>query len=367
MIVYVITFIAISVLHFFSWRVKYLRPTFLFISLFLLLLVSSMRDVTVGVDTRDYLDFFEYTRLNGLNLQEINVTKLFVPSGFEIGFKVYTYLISLISSSFVMYLFISSILIYLPVYLFIKRYSTNYYLSLVIYYCLFFFGSMSLLRQSIAMSIIILGTKFIVNRNPIKYLAIVLLASSFHISALIVIILYPVYNKSLSKFSATMTLFLAALVFGFMGALVKFVATVNPRYEFYLDRINSFSLASYLAFGLYLLILFILITLYDKSVVARKFAINYSFLIITSFLAMVIMGLSIKVNSLDRLSLLFLIYTVISIPIFMSTSKNFKYVRFLKVGLVSIFVAHASVTLLIKPEWYGVTDYKVNVDLLRNQ
>lgn len=367
MILYLFILIAISILNFFSWRIKALRPVILLTSFLALILVSGLRDVSVGIDTKNYLAFFNRIIQDGLSVQDFHISKLFVPSGFEMGFTIYTYLVSLITNDFTVYLLVTSALIYIPIYLFIKRYSPDYYLSTVIYYCLFFFGSMSLLRQSMAMSILTLGTKYIVSRNPIKFLAIVLLAASFHVSALVGLILYPIYNKSLSRFTALVTLIGAALIFLAMGIFVKFAATLNYRYEFYLDRIDSFSVASMLSCFLYLFILILLLVLHKKNPDIRKSSINQGFLIITAFTALIVMGLSIKVNSLDRLSLVFVIYTLISIPIFISSRKITFRPVYLKLFLICLFVSYSTVILLIRPEWYGVTDYKVNINLLRSQ
>jgi hypothetical protein len=360
MIVYLSIFIVISFLHFLSWRIKALRPGVLLISILLLWLVSSLRDVTVGIDTKNYLALFESIVQNGLMIQDVSVINLFVPNGFELGFTIYTYFVSLFTSSFITYLFITGVLVYVPIYLFIKRYSTDYYLSLVIYYCLFFFGSMTLLRQSIAMSILLIGTKYIVGRNPIKFTAIVLLASSFHVSALVGLVLYPIYNRSLTRFAATLILSLATIVFAFMSALVELAATINHRYEFYLDRIDSFSIASFLSLGLYLFIFVIMVLLRDKKLDGYKDSIRQDFLIIVSFAAMVVMALSIKVNSLDRLALVFLIYTVISLPILLTSNKGAAKTKHIKLLLVILFISYAATILLIRPEWYGVSDYKLS-------
>lgn len=364
MSIYFTVFIVISILNLFSWRIKALRPTILLISFIILAFVSGLRDVTVGIDTKNYLGYFNSIINNGPNLENVNLSTLFIPSGFELGFTIYTYLVSLFTKSFAVYLFITSVLIYTPVYLFIKKYSSDYYLSFVIYYCLFFFGSMTLLRQSIAMSILLLGTKYIVNRNRIKFVLIVLLAASFHVSALIGLLLYAVYNKSLSKFTVLVTTAIASFVFVAMSVLVKYAAVINYRYEFYLDRIDSFSLASYLAFCLYLFILILLLLLQSKKNKLANTPIKQNFLVITSFASLIVIGLSIRVNSLDRLSLVYLIYTIISIPLFISSSKNSIRPAYIKLFLVCMFLAYATVILLIRPEWFGVTNYLTNTELV---
>ena len=362
--IYLVVFFLVTVLNFFSWRVEKLRPYSLFLSFFLLMILFTLRDVSVGIDTRDYFDFFNYTNLDGLGQQAFNLQTLFLPTRFEIGFKLYTYLVSLLTNSIIVYLFISSALIYVPIYLFIKRYSTNFYLSWVIYFCFFFFGSMSLLRQSIAMSILVFGTRFIAERKLLKYTGIVLLASSFHITALVGMMLYPLYKIRPSKKSLTFMASIAGGIFILMPNLVYLAASFNPRYEFYLDRINSFSFASYAAFALYGLI-FLILMLLTKTIKekAAPGQLSKDFYVMTSFIAMLIMGLSIRVNSLDRLSLFFMIFSVVSVPSFLTKSGNSQYTRFLKMGLVGVFVLYASISLILRPEWFGVSRYMMNTEL----
>lgn len=369
MILYFTTFLIIAFLNLIAWKSKRLQSAVLLFSFIALVLISGLRDTSVGIDTINYLNYFNLTVQNGLNLQGISVTNLFVPSGFELGFRIYTYLMSLITNNFTMFLLATSALIYMPVYLFIKRYSTDYFLSFVIYYCLFFFGSMSLLRQSIAMSILLLGTKYILKRNPIKYIAIVLFAASFHVSAIIGLLLYPLYKKRLTRFNGLVTLISASFIFVTMGTLIEIAAMINNRYVFYLDRINSYSVASYLAFCLYFFIFMLLLFLQNRKPAENnkstdnKLLIKQSFLIITSFAASIVMGLSIKVNSLDRLALIFLVYSIVSIPVFIESTPRLIRKGYVKIFIICLFISYASVVLTVRPKWYGVTNYSINTEI----
>lgn len=80
----------------------------------------------------------------------------------------------------------------------ITRYST----ALVMSFMLFIFvgawhGSFNGVRQFLAAAILFAGHRFIVDRKPLKYAVLVLIAASFHISALAMIPLYFVPNRKL--------------------------------------------------------------------------------------------------------------------------------------------------------------------------
>ncbi|SDQ14068.1 EpsG family protein [Carnobacterium viridans] len=63
-------------------------------------------------------------------------------------------------------------------------------LSLFIYYLFLFNTSLNLVRQSIAVAIVFYAFQYIVNHQFMKYLVFVLLASLFHVTALLFIVLY---------------------------------------------------------------------------------------------------------------------------------------------------------------------------------
>lgn len=87
-----------------------------------------------------------------------------------------------------------SILTYgIIIYVFYK-YTDNFSLSLLIYLFLFFLESMGVIRQSLAEALMLLAYPFLIKRKIWKFLAVCVVASLAHRSALICIIFYPLYN-----------------------------------------------------------------------------------------------------------------------------------------------------------------------------
>lgn len=92
--------------------------------------------------------------------------------------------------------FFIELLSFAPIYLTLMRdkESNRYaWLGLWIYFFWLFPYSLNLMRQSIAISIIFWAFKFVEQKCLIKYIICVLLASMFHVTALIGIIIYPLY------------------------------------------------------------------------------------------------------------------------------------------------------------------------------
>lgn len=72
----------------------------------------------------------------------------------------------------------------------LKKYSKDYALSVTILICFFFFTSLSIIRQALALAICFYGYRFIVKRSLIKYILCILIAALFHPSAGVAIIIY---------------------------------------------------------------------------------------------------------------------------------------------------------------------------------
>lgn len=93
------------------------------------------------------------------------------------------------------------ILFGIPIYMLLfnafKRYSSNYALSIIIFMAFFFYGSLSTIRQFLAIAICVYGFRYVVDRKFIKYLLCIILACLFHPSAFVSIIIYFIYRMRL--------------------------------------------------------------------------------------------------------------------------------------------------------------------------
>jgi hypothetical protein len=90
------------------------------------------------------------------------------------------------------------ILFGIPIYILLfstfKKYSSNYALSIITYMAFGFYGSLSVIRQALAIAICVYGFRIVVDRQFIKYLFCIILACLFHPSAFVSIIIYFMYR-----------------------------------------------------------------------------------------------------------------------------------------------------------------------------
>lgn len=83
----------------------------------------------------------------------------------------------------------------------IKNYIPKYFnFGVLLYFCfIYFLLDMSGIRQAIALNLFIFSIRYILTKNLFKFLLIILLAISFHYTAVILLLCYPLYNIKFSK------------------------------------------------------------------------------------------------------------------------------------------------------------------------
>jgi hypothetical protein len=136
-------------------------------------------------------------------------------------------------SPLLMYILFGSIT-YILVFSIINKYSLCKYESLIIYVSMFYFTSWSNLRQSLAGAVLFFGFKYIKDKKIVRYIILVIIASGFHLSAIVGIILYPLYYNKLIY-----TLFLLILaVIGVKYLLPIFIGDISTRYMSHLQNID---------------------------------------------------------------------------------------------------------------------------------
>lgn len=158
----------------------------------------AMRDVSVGVDTQYYSYVF-------MQFADIPFSKVFSAVtyatesetwafDFEPGYRLFNKLISLFSRSPQAITICNSTVIMALVYRLIRKYSSNFLLSLWLYITLGVFQTeMNVTRNAIAILIVYNGFSYVTKQDFFKYLLCCVAASLFHIAALVFIPLYWVF------------------------------------------------------------------------------------------------------------------------------------------------------------------------------
>lgn len=158
----------------------------------------------IGFDYNSYLRIFE-------EVKAADGWAAVFALQYEPGFELLTRLMSYVVRTPVGIYGIYSLLIFAPVAVSIYLNSDDAWLSAWLFVTLtYFYSSMSFIRQNLACAVALLGYKFLRERKPFPYFLIVLIAASFHKTALIMIPLYflsmiPINVKSMIFYGSAIT------------------------------------------------------------------------------------------------------------------------------------------------------------------
>lgn len=184
--------------------------------IFILSWIAGVRAINVGWDANKYVrsTFFRLNYFDG------DYVKFMASTTVEYGFSLYSYIIFHIYPNIHALLFGYSFLTTLCVFCFAFKEKNNLKLSsvIIIYYLTLYLISYNIIRQSISVSLILLSIPYLKEKKYLKCALLAILASLFHNSGVIFILIYAIYfylnRKSTINAKMTSVLLLTiALVF----------------------------------------------------------------------------------------------------------------------------------------------------------
>lgn len=199
---------------------------------------------------------------------------------------------------------------------------------------------MCIVRQSIAVAIILFGTKYILNRSFLKFIIVVYIASLFHISSIIALPLYFCTIK-FSRLSLIISVLIAQIFYFIPGViinLVRITIPILPNRLAYIAQIylNSslFSGTANFGTGYYyvcsVLICIILILFINRENSLHNLFVN-SLAIFT-----IISALSNSITILSRFEPTYLIFAILSYPLIFNI--KIKRIKHSVVPLIAIVI-----------------------------
>ena len=197
-----------------------------------LIVIVGLRSVTLGADTKIYLDALHY--YSGYPADEVLGASLVWPYDFEPGYFLLTKICALFNLSDTAFLVLIAVCIYAPVFIFIYKYSDNLFLSILVYFGLSLFAySMGIFRQMIAISICLCALPFLFERKAVAFFGIIAFAATFHISSVLFATLWFYRCGDLRKLLvAAILVSVLFLVFG--RIVVMAMVRIMPSYAGYI-------------------------------------------------------------------------------------------------------------------------------------
>ncbi|MGO5542848.1 EpsG family protein [Blautia sp. HCP3S3_H10_1] len=170
-----------------------------------LFLILALRDITVGVDLSNYGGGYKF--IGGLTFKSllsrlhlIQTAELVYPYSYESGYCVINWIFSKLGFSFHGFLIICAAFTIISLCIFINKYSSKPWLSFALYIGLGMYEySFGILRQTLALSILLYGIDFIKQKKFKKFIFIVFIAFTIHRLAILFCVLYFLGNKIITK------------------------------------------------------------------------------------------------------------------------------------------------------------------------
>lgn len=170
---------------------RFSKKVFVSITTVHLIIITGLRATSVGTDLVRYERHFD--SLRGLPISEL------LNHRFELGYQFVTYIFANTFFSFNLFLLVISVFNFIVLGYIIYKFSTQPFFSFLLY---FIFGiydfNLSGLRQSIAMTIILISFLFLMNESKLKYIISIVVASLFHSTAILFLVVYPLMNKKIN-------------------------------------------------------------------------------------------------------------------------------------------------------------------------
>ena len=216
MLLYFALFAVPAVAYFASVGRNGRSTAFLGLFMLALALIVGCADMLGGYDRYIYGALFDDTALlmsRGGMLAGGALISLY-PN--ELGYDMLNVAIGMVTMNRYVFIFTVTVIIYALVFASLRRYASNYPMALVLFMGLWFFFTFTYLRQVLAASIAWLAVDYAIRRRPVPFFAIVLLAFSFHNSAIVFAPFYFVPQRKMGSNAVIVTMIVCGII-GLIG------------------------------------------------------------------------------------------------------------------------------------------------------
>ena len=315
---------------------------FIWISTCILVIVSGFR-YQVGTDYNTYVNIIQS-----------------LPSGQSVhtepGFNILIHIINYIGGSYQLVFLIFAFLTVLFFVNFIINNSKFPMLSIFIFFTLpvFYLASLNQIRQFLAVSLFAFSLKFIFYNKYIKYFISIIIASTIHTSAILMLPLYFILKRQITILGYLGLSFIYILILQFYEIIIN-VLGFSPLY---LRTVGEKASTDPLAY--FLLIIFIIFCAFKRYLTSQEhYFLNLLFLaILISFTPLI---LDIKTSYIIRMSSFFTIAVIVLIPNFIKKLEDLNIRHLYLLSFTSISSLYFFYTLIINGTEYNLIPYNFNL------
>lgn len=319
-----------------------------------LTLLALLRSYEVGTDTSNYR--YLYSILGQ------DVWHYLTDSDWEKGFVLLCHVLFKLFHNPRSLIVVAGAFTFFSVYRFFDRHSKMPWMSVFLFFTLLVFDFfLSGMRQAIAISILLFAYDKLLERKPVPFVLLVLLAMQFHTTAIIFLLAYPVTMIRDEKKYFLISGLGAVLVAVSWKILIPALLTVFPRYSYFLGD-EAFSsggaLGMVLKGGVYLAVLAAGELLGNRERLGEKTLEEQILCRLVWFLPLFcVMGTSAAI--LSRFLRYFELFVCIYLPAVLVQRKTEQYKRLMIPLCVAAFSIYALVIQVTRtPDWQTSYPYQ---------
>ena len=271
------------------------RKWFVFSSFMILILFSGLRKYTVGIDLASHYAN-RFTVIANLGWRELS--NFYHVHTYDMGFIVFDKILGIISDNPQWFIFVTSFIVYGSNARYIYKHSDNVVLETFMFITSFtMMMYLNIIAQALAISIILFGLDFLMEKNYIKYLCTVLLATSIHQSAIICLMFIPLMYLENNKKNIRRYIIILLVGALFLDRIVSIlIKTIFRQFSVYFESgsyhgagidvsANSIFQISMHAIALFIAVLFLIKK--DKIKTSEVLQLPTNFLIYMSITALI--------------------------------------------------------------------------------
>lgn len=329
MIIYLFFFL----LSIFSFKISCyfkgnIQRIFVFLGFFFPCFLAGVRNSNIGTDVQVYaLPIFRSSQVSSM-VDTIRGWQETQP----IGFIAYEWLVTRLFNNFSIVLGAIELLIMIPIYRILCYFDKkNVWLGMLIYYLLFYGISLNQMKQSIAMAFVIYSLKFCLNRDILKFVFCIFVATLFHQTAFIFCFLFPLWflfntDFFIKKYRNLIIwytiLFSISIIFIFGDRIIVFLASIRQTYSFMTRNIEQTSFGMIPIF----ILVFLFLTYYFVSKSTNNTA-TFNYILCLTVVGYILSELSLITDGLNRIAFYLQYYIILLIIFVKKMSKNNKTLK----------------------------------------
>ena len=341
----------------FAFKTKYksvMKNIYIFLMAGFMIFFSTLRYPKYGTDTLSYLDILQKLS-SGYNYTDLVL--------YEPGFLLFTKFISLFTLNFQIYLLIVNLIIFYVVFDFIIKYSSSIWLSAFLVIGMEYYDqSMNLLRQILALILVLSSYKYLINKKYIVFFIYILIASQFHYTSFVFVVTVLLHRITISKKNVLIYFMILVVSFMFSGTILNYVMSQMNIYDQYLESdyyniVDEPKLACilHLLIDLSILLLGYISKCYAKTELSRSLDNNFMMKLI--MIGSIFWALSVNFSTIGRVAMYFDVFSIVFIPNAIYSIKSSKSKVLIVIMTVMFFSVKYFVISYFRPGWAGVYPY----------